>query len=263
MPQFALTEEQPFASRAAVRRALWAVAVAAMLAPAVAGCNRYDVGAGGGDGGKDGSPAEAKPDPKVFTRSNYYRVKPGMTLAEVQKIFGPPQKKEPESGVTRYVWIAGAQKFEVFAENDRVRFTLWPGKDEDDRRRREASGAAGHVVNHLREYAISHRNRMPQRPEELDQLRTEEPKAFELLKSGEVVVPWGQSANRLVWAYWKDTPEFGGPYLRFDGKGYDDCDPAQFKRLKDVLLTSATIPEDVAGVGKPGPGQPTTLKGRY
>jgi hypothetical protein len=62
----------------------------------------------------------------------------------------------------------------------------------------------------------------------------------------------------MIWAWWKDTPETGGPYIRYDLTIVRDATPAEFAKQKGVKLTAKTIPAEhakpslQAKAGEPG-----------
>lgn len=92
-------------------------------------------------------------------------------------------------------------------------------------------------------------SRFPASFAEVKTARTLDPELGKLVAAGEIVVPWGESANQLVWAWWKDTPETGGPYIRYDLKRFDNAKPDEFAKQKGVKLTVKTIPPEYTNSG--------------
>jgi hypothetical protein len=226
------------------------------------GCGRRDSDPESGPGaGRSGGTTGATRPGGRFSRANYRKVMEkhhnglGTPVRDVEKLFGPPAKIEARGdGKAKYTWTGDTKDewFSAFVNGKYVEQTDWPGKSADDSRRGAFAGAAEPLTVHLRNYALAHRSKLPARLDDLAGLKAKLPKAYELLQSGEIVVPWGKSANCLLWAWWKDTPETGGPYVRFDSKRYD-CTTAQFAKLRDTALTSATIPADLVDPKEPRP----------
>lgn len=233
---------------------------------AISGCGRKNPGTPtpSWTGTEDPGPTKANTKPEALTRANYFRLDNDFPEADLVGTFGPPQQVEMESkDVRKYIWISGKTKLTVHVKDGKVVGSWYPGEHEERGKRNKAHQAALATVTTLREYVLKNKNRFPPRLEDLDlKLLAGNADAMAALKNGDVVVPWGKSANRLIWAYWKDSPQFGGPYVRFDGKDFHKCSPQEFARLDAIVLTADTIPADIVATSKPGPGEPTLLVGQ-
>ncbi|WP_020475814.1 hypothetical protein [Zavarzinella formosa] len=194
----------------------------------------------------------------AFTRANYMRLEPGLSEPEVVAMFGPPQETWTEwKDSKKSVWINGSQKVTVTFQGDQLIASSYPGEAEERRRQRAAHQAAAVLMTPLREYVLKNHNRFPARLEELDLTPLKgHPDTMAVLKRGDIVIPWGKSANRLVWAHWKEAPEYGGWYVRFDDNSFERVTPAEFAKLNAILLTADTIPADIVAKSAPEPGKP-------
>jgi hypothetical protein len=224
-----------------------------MLLVAVAlGCgNSRTVDDGSNTG--NSSPAKSGPSGTVhptasgerFTKVNFVRVQPGMSLVEVEKIFGSAAtNKDVGGGETEYTWGPKDKQLWVKVNKGKVAWVRWPGKEEHEKRLRAAIHCLPGLARSLEEYAIRNGCKFPPSAAELKLIGGSAAETPDLLKSGEIVVPWGETANQMVWAWWKDTPEFGGPYIRYDLKLTENATPADFTKLKGVKLTAKTIPAE-------------------
>ncbi len=230
--------------------------------PAVYGCSGGDSRSPNPSEPESGETSKVNTRPEALNRANYLRLDQGIAESELRAIFGPPQEVHQESKDSRkYIWKSGQTKLDVVVENGKVVGSWYPGEHEERKNRAAAVEAARSIVDMLRKYALKNKNRFPQRLEDLDpaELARVGPDTMAILKRGDAIIPWGKSANRLVWGWWKDTPQYGGPWIRFDGKRFDMATPKEFVRLEAVVLTADTIPADIATESKPRPGQPATL----
>ncbi|WP_020470424.1 hypothetical protein [Zavarzinella formosa] len=208
------------------------------------------------------APSKANTKPEALSRAGYVRLEqPDFAESELANVFGPPQEVSSESKDTKkYVWISGKTKLTVFVKDGKVISSFYPGQAEERARRNVAYQAAAAIMTPVRDYVLKNGNRFPAKMDELDLAPLKgHPEMMDALKRGEVVLPWGKSANRLVWAHWKETPQIGGPYVRFDGKGFHYAGPPEFARLEAIVLTAATIPADLIEQSKPDPGEPKTF----
>src|SRR5262249_8506944 len=150
--------------------------------------------------------------PEAFTRANFLRLDQGISEAELGQIFGPPQESYPESKDTRrYTWKNGKDKLQVDVRGGKVVSSLYPGEFEERQNRTAAIVAARSLMDDVRRHVLKNKNRFPERLDDLDPdtLARHSPETKAIFKRGDAVFSWGKSANRLVWAWWKDTPEHG------------------------------------------------------
>lgn len=202
--------------------------------------------------------AKTNTKPDALNRANLARLDFDFPESELVGLFGPPQQSSPEGDTRQYIWTSGKAKLDVRTKNGKVVSAFNPILEEVRKKQLDAYNAAGAIYGPLREYVLKHNNHFPAKLEDLDLgMLKGDAKTMAILNSGEVVVPWGKSANCLVWAWWKDTPEIGGPYFRYDHKGFPKTPPKEFARLNAIVLTAETIPADLLA-NKPGPKDPQT-----
>ena len=225
-----------------------------LVAAALIGCGR---GAEPADSGGSAAPAATAPSrphgtSDGFTRTNFVRVQPGMTVRDVELLFGPAAtRSNVGGGEMEYRWGPKDRQLLVNAKGGRVQWVRWPGKEQHDRRQLLAGRCLHGLARALEEYALLHGSRFPQRSADLKLLSGVAAELPDLLRSGEIIVPWGETANQMIWAWWKDTPEVGGPFIRYDLKLTENASPAEFAKQKGVKLTAKTIPAENAVPWKP------------
>ena len=233
---------------------------------ALVGCGGGADKSGAGPAAKSGPPVKSEPAAKSgpapksgstptkpqasadrFTRANFHRVRSGVTLAEVEKIFGPPDtRQEQGSDAAELTWGPKERQLWVAVRKGIVQGASWPGLVEHDTRLMRARENLHGLAMMLEDHALRHGSRLPKSFAEVKSKRTPSAELPGLVASGEIVVPWGETANQMIWAWWKDTPETGGPYIRYDLTIARDATPTEFAKLKGVKLTVKTIPAEHA-----------------
>jgi len=208
------------------------------------------------DGGSAAPAGTAPSRPRAmgdaFTRANFVRVQPGMTLRDVELLFGPTTTSaDVGGGETEYRWGPKDRQLLVNVKRGKVQWVRWPGKEEHDRRQMLAGRCLHGLARSLEEYALKHGSRFPPGFADLKLIGGSAAELPELVRSGEIVVPWGETANQMIWAWWKDTPEVGGPFIRYDLKLTENGLPQEFAKQKGVKLTAKTIPAENAVPWKP------------
>lgn len=205
-------------------------------------------------------PAAKTPRPTgpVMSTANFARIRPGTPVNDVVAVFGPAEDSQSQGGgTTLYTWGPKGQQLSVSAKNGVVEFVRWPGSDEFFKRRQMAFDNVRELAVLFTDHALVSGNRLPAKFSDLKSKREPSPQLVKLIAAGEIVAPWGESANQLVWGWWKDTPEFGGPYARYDEQRFEYAAPDQFKALRATKLSTKTVPEehtkdDITNRGEPG-----------